>query len=227
MWLKLDDGFAENSKIETLSDRAFRLHVTAMCYCAKNLTDGYISERGARVCGVLANNSRPMRNVSELVEKGLWHAVDGGWEINDYLEYNPTSEEAKALRRKRSEAGRKGGLTRARRQANAQASASSTSPSTSLSEFQPRPVPSQSRTENPAEEEADFGKAGAIKRLLSVLKDSDEGTAIVVRRLIERSSLSEADIEWARECATGPGVMSPAAVAVGELQKRAGERNAA
>ena len=39
-FLNLDDNFAEHPKIHPLTDGAFRLHVSAMCYCARLKTDG-------------------------------------------------------------------------------------------------------------------------------------------------------------------------------------------
>jgi hypothetical protein len=56
---------------------------------------------------------------------------------------------------------------------------------------------------------------------LATLSDADEGTEGTLRSVIKRNALSQGDIEWARECATGPGVRSPSAVAVAELHKRA------
>ena len=61
----------------------------------------------------------------------------------------------------------------------------------------------------------------SIARLLTDLKDKDEQTHIVVRGIVTRGKLAVGDIEWARECAGGPGVNSPTRVAVAELKKRA------
>lgn len=102
-WFKVDVDFVENKKIEALSDRAFRFHVAALCYCARNLTDGHLSARGVKVvCAVLAVTS-PAR-IKELVVAKLWSpdvAGDGFW-INDYLDHQRSAAEA----RKSSDAGR-------------------------------------------------------------------------------------------------------------------------
>lgn len=100
-WLKLDDGFAEHSKIEALSAQAFRLHVTALCMAARKLTDGVVTEKDAKVCSVIAH-SRP-RHVQELEAAGLWNRNENGWHINDYLEYNPSAKQVKEERRKAAE----------------------------------------------------------------------------------------------------------------------------
>ena len=39
-WLRIDDAMVDHPKIIGLSDGAFRLHITALCYCARHLTDG-------------------------------------------------------------------------------------------------------------------------------------------------------------------------------------------
>lgn len=102
-WARLDDGFPENDKVENLTDRSFRLHVTAICYCARNLTDGFVSPKALKVCALIAGNGRPGRNVQELIDSGLWEEFEDGWLINDYLEYNPTAEDVKEERRKNRE----------------------------------------------------------------------------------------------------------------------------
>lgn len=68
-WVRLEDNFPEHSKIAGLSAHAFRLHVEALCYCARNLTDGYISEDALkRFTGARRSAGR----VAELVEAGCW-----------------------------------------------------------------------------------------------------------------------------------------------------------
>jgi hypothetical protein len=96
-YLNLDDDFTEHPKVDGLSDGAFRLHVSGMRYCAKNLTDG-------RIPGVRIDRLKPHYKVSqlrELLRVRVWH--DGGdgcgtehcpvgergeYVIHDYLEWN-------------------------------------------------------------------------------------------------------------------------------------------
>lgn len=69
VWASLDDGFCDHPKVEALSDAAFRLHVAAICYCARLLTDGHVSlERVPR----LVRRYRP-KLLAELVDGGVWH----------------------------------------------------------------------------------------------------------------------------------------------------------
>lgn len=123
-WLKIDDGFAEHPKIIDLSDRAFRLHVAALCYSARNLTDGVLNARSVLVCCALASATK--RHIAELRDVELWVEFNDGYLIKDFLDYNPSAHEVKELRKSRSEAGRIGGKRsgEARRQASASAFAS-------------------------------------------------------------------------------------------------------
>ncbi|MFD5221439.1 hypothetical protein ACFWMH_27740 [Streptomyces tendae] len=99
-WVKLDDRFPSHRKIALLSDRAFRLHVSAICWCAENLTDGRISDRElalvTRVRGVKAT-------AKQLQDAGLWDRTDDGWQIHDYLDYNPSREQVLLERKKNAE----------------------------------------------------------------------------------------------------------------------------
>lgn len=80
-WFKLDVDFADHPKIIRLSDRAFRVHVVALCWVARHESDGLY----------YANGTAP-RYINELVTAGLWTAVDGGYEIHDWSHYIPSHE---------------------------------------------------------------------------------------------------------------------------------------
>ena len=99
-WVKLEDRFPSHRKVALLSDRAFRLHVSAICWCAENLTDGRVSDRElplvAHIRGIKAT-------AKQLEDAGLWDRVEGGWEIHDYLDYNPSREQVTAERKKNAE----------------------------------------------------------------------------------------------------------------------------
>ncbi|TVZ96475.1 hypothetical protein [Streptomyces sp. BK340] len=99
-WVKLDDRFPSHRKVALLPDRAFRLHVSAICWCSENLTDGRIADRElplvAKVRGLKAA-------AQQLVDAGLWDRIEGGWEIHDYLDYNPSRAQVLAERKKNAE----------------------------------------------------------------------------------------------------------------------------
>ena len=96
-YLNLDDEFTEHPKVDALSDGAFRLQVSGMRYCAKNMTDGRIP---ARKVPRLTPNYRPA-HLAELLAGGLWHkggegcgtddcptGKAGEYVVHDYLEWN-------------------------------------------------------------------------------------------------------------------------------------------
>ncbi|MFI0900600.1 hypothetical protein [Streptomyces sp. NPDC020983] len=99
-WAKLDDRFPSHRKVALLSDRAFRLHVSAICWSAENLTDGHIGDRElpliTRIRGVKTT-------AQELETAGLWDRGDDGWVIHDYLDYNPSREQVLLERKKNAE----------------------------------------------------------------------------------------------------------------------------
>lgn len=93
-FLLIDETFPENPKIDELSDAAFRLHVTALCYAARNLTDGHITKSALKRCTKGARTSA--RRAHELTQSGCWEVhPDGdehGWIIHDYLDWNRSRE---------------------------------------------------------------------------------------------------------------------------------------
>lgn len=106
-WVRLDDRFPSHRKVALLSDRAFRLHVSAICWCSENLTDGHIRERELTLVAHVRGLKATAR---ELEEAGVWDRVEDGWVVHDYLAYNPSREQVIAERKKnaaRQEAFRK------------------------------------------------------------------------------------------------------------------------
>jgi hypothetical protein len=87
-WTKLDDGFVRHPKVIGLSDRAFRLHIEALCLCSEHLTDGILPTAWVR--------RQPQGPVRELVEAGLWS--DSPWSVHDYLSYNPSRADIEGSR---------------------------------------------------------------------------------------------------------------------------------
>ncbi|MFJ7999027.1 hypothetical protein ACIQ7D_18030 [Streptomyces sp. NPDC096310] len=94
-WVRLDDRFPSHRKVALLSDRAFRLYVSALCWCSENLTEGAISKRELPVVARLRGMNKA---VTELEAAGLWDRTPDGWMVHDYLEYNPDRARVKADR---------------------------------------------------------------------------------------------------------------------------------
>lgn len=108
-WVKMDDMVPENPKFVDLSDRAYRIHWDAICYCNRRLTDGHIRRGALRALGATP------RYVAELIDAGLWEPSPngtGGYMIHDYLDYQPSKTEVEERRKKRSDAGAKGARAR-------------------------------------------------------------------------------------------------------------------
>lgn len=117
-WIRIDDGFAEHLKIADAGPIAVWVQIQALCYCGRNLTDGFIPPNMAEFFGKnntqhigiarggvpgmveFGDDADEMDWPSIMVEKGLWDIVDGGYQIHDYLDYNPSRAEVKADRRR-------------------------------------------------------------------------------------------------------------------------------
>lgn len=110
-WVKLDDGYPEHPKVVGLTDAAFRTDVEGWCYCARNLTDGFIPQGAAK--------RWPNRAIAELIEVGRWESTAGGYLIHDWLDYNPSKAKAVANAMARAKAGAKGAASRWHKQADA------------------------------------------------------------------------------------------------------------
>jgi len=94
-WIKLDDGFPEHRKALQAGDDGCWMFVAGLCYCGRNLTDGFIPDaQVARLTGL----RNPMKSAQRLVDAGLWDATDGGFHIHDYAEYQPTKEQVRNRR---------------------------------------------------------------------------------------------------------------------------------
>lgn len=102
-WLKLSDDFPTHPKIMLLDDAAFRLHVMALCYCARNGTEGFVSGKVAPRLRLDADQLIP-----QLIDARLWEPCEGGWNIHDYLTYNLSNERIEEIRAERAKAGRAG-----------------------------------------------------------------------------------------------------------------------
>lgn len=91
-WVKLDDQMPRHPKVRALSDRAFRVYVTAMCETSEFLDDGYVT----------ATQVRDMKGtpkvVAELIEADLFHVDGVGYQIKNYLRRNPSRKQVEQRR---------------------------------------------------------------------------------------------------------------------------------
>lgn len=93
-WVRLDDNFADHPKVIGLSDTAFRLFITGLCYSNRQLTDGLIPYQ--MVNAWVGDN--PEKPSDELEDQNLWERVDKGFMIRSYDEYQPTRDEVEKKR---------------------------------------------------------------------------------------------------------------------------------
>lgn len=103
-WVKIANELPEVLEHKTvllglppLSDRAFRLYITAMCFSSKALSDGVVPAVRAKRLTATANK----RVVQELVAADLLEETDSGdYLVHDYLDYNPSRAEIRDRREK-------------------------------------------------------------------------------------------------------------------------------
>lgn len=115
VWAKIDDGILDNPKMARVGVFGFAMHVAAISWSCRNLTDGFVphsvTSRLLPLSRVMIDSSNPLaltdgdRSMGgevgldpyvvadALVDSGLWREVDGGYEIHDFLVYNPSRSE--------------------------------------------------------------------------------------------------------------------------------------
>src|SRR5262245_51136165 len=91
-WVRLDDGFTDHPKVIRAGEDAGWLFVAGLCYSGKHLTDGFIPEGKV---DTLTRKRQPGKLADKLIEVGLWERVDGGYQVHDYLQWNPRGEVVK------------------------------------------------------------------------------------------------------------------------------------
>ena len=111
-WVKIDDRFPQHPKVAAAGPLAMAMQVAGLCYCNRELTDGFIPRAIARTLldwevvrddgtiytigvssGMRGDDLDSPWVIDLLVDAGLWEAVPGGYRIHDYLDYQPSREE--------------------------------------------------------------------------------------------------------------------------------------
>jgi len=133
-WARIDDMLPVHPKIRTLSDSAFRLYISAICWSNLNSTDGHIPSKHLRF---ISDVRRPHQCVEQLLEAGLWETAPEGWRIHDYLEYQPSAEK---VRRERESKQQRQERWRSKRDASHDASPEPSQDASSRA--RPHPIPS-------------------------------------------------------------------------------------
>ncbi len=103
-WAKLDDAMLDNDKIVAVGTLGFALHVAGILHCSRNLTDGFVpTGRVATLLdftGLRTTAHAVLERLLTCKPAPLWRRDDerDGYEINDYLKYNPSKAQALAKR---------------------------------------------------------------------------------------------------------------------------------
>ena len=122
-WTKLDEDFDHHPKVVAAGLLAELMHIHALIYCNRFLTDGFVS---SFIVGRLLDrdqladlvNDSPEAFAELLAEIGLWDRVPGGYQIHDFLEYQPSRASVLTLRDTKRRAGQAGGLAKAKQTAS-------------------------------------------------------------------------------------------------------------
>src|SRR3954462_3199592 len=101
-WVYLDDDMPWHPKITGLTPAEFALHVEAICYCGRYLTDGVLPSNCAQTLRFWTKKRR-----DSLVVARVWEiSVDGNLVIHDYDQYQRSKAQVqaeKAANRERQE----------------------------------------------------------------------------------------------------------------------------
>jgi hypothetical protein len=111
--IALDDNIEDHPKFAGLSNDAFALWVRCVGYCRRNVTDGFVPGPAALARARTASAKKAIAEllkVSPGCSNPLWREVDGGYQIHDYLEWNPSKEQVEQKLAALREKGRRGGL---------------------------------------------------------------------------------------------------------------------
>lgn len=112
-WVRIDDEFYHHPKVVKAGPLGIAMQVSALCYCNKYLTDGFIPI--SAIPSLLNLDGIRMRMwsnetfvggedaewkliVDDLVDAGIWEECIGGYKIHDYLDYQPSRSQVIAER---------------------------------------------------------------------------------------------------------------------------------
>jgi hypothetical protein len=115
-WLRIDDRVRTHPKIVLVGPAGAWFWFCGICYCREHLTDGFIPKGMLPSLAPGVTGRQAATLAAALVNTRLWHSVDHGYQIHDFLDWNPSKAEVLVQRlsdkdRKRTERGRTDGQT--------------------------------------------------------------------------------------------------------------------
>jgi hypothetical protein len=103
--VKLDDKRALNAKLRAVGLEARGLDEAAMCWAAHQESDGFISDDDVILIATAHGCKKGIEVANKLVDCGRWEldSIGGGYQIHDYLNYNPSASQLADERKRREE----------------------------------------------------------------------------------------------------------------------------
>lgn len=93
-WVRYDDTFPDHPKVMRTGRDSLAVmgaHVVASCYAAKHETDGFVPDEYLR-------RHVPGRIIGHLLTVGLLEKVEAGFQVHDFLDFNPSKAQRNASR---------------------------------------------------------------------------------------------------------------------------------
>lgn len=106
-WIKIDDHFPEDPDAIAIGEDASWLHLVAIAYCSRHLTDGKLPRK---MVTKLTGKRSPMKLVQRLLDVGWWIEEGDDFLIPKYLEHQRSRKqvvEEREMSRQRQEKVRK------------------------------------------------------------------------------------------------------------------------
>ena len=108
-WVRVDDSFYDNDKFYNVTALGVAMFVAALAWSNRNLTDGFVPERAAQIIvnfeGLAYGREDELASpihygdaITELINAGVLEAVDGGYQIVNYLKFQPSAKSVLAER---------------------------------------------------------------------------------------------------------------------------------
>lgn len=109
-WFKVDDRFHTHPKVVQAGNAAIGLWTRLGAWCSDHLTDGHVPSTVALMFGT-------DEELDALVDAGLLRRTGTGLQFADWLDYNPSAEQVRDSRQRRSNAGATAGKQSANQRA--------------------------------------------------------------------------------------------------------------
>ncbi len=106
MWAKLDDTLLTHRKLMAVAtalggkdgyQRALGAFSGGVLLASAGLTNGFLADA---IMSHPAFGGNPKETAKAMVDAGFWKRVEGGYQVHDWLDWNPDAEDVLERRRK-------------------------------------------------------------------------------------------------------------------------------